>query len=236
MKKGVLYIIMVLTCVSCYVAGYDADYLYSSRKLEDHALGTLNNNLCKANKVFCLLQCADMYLAYDGEDRDLQWFAEYVYASREGNRIVCKYGSSTMTVYTNGKTFSEPGAIYKVGGDDGLVFQCISETAWIVESRYMQAELEITSSEILRLEYTWKGSGTEPGVNDDKLIAKYNFDIGFYWYYRNNPVDLYISWLQSKDMISSGRFHYTVEHDGKEIDWLDCTLTGRNISMTTSRN
>lgn len=236
MKKCVLYIIMVLTCVSCYVAGYDPEYVFGPRNLESHAFSTLNSNLGDANKIFCLLQSADRYLAYEGKDRDLQWFAAYGRASKSGNRIVCRYGSSNLTVDTNGKTFSEPGAVYKVTGERELVYRCISETSWIVESKYIESELEITSSEPLRLEYAWKGSGAETGDKDESLQAEYSYDINFCWNYKDNPLDYTLSVYRYSDVISRGSFHYSVERAGKQIDWLNSIFDGRNTNTTTSRD
>lgn len=227
---------MVLTCVSCYVAGTGPDSLFGSRKLESHAFNTLNGNLGEANRVFGLLQCADRYLAYEGADRDLQWFSFYVRARREGDNIVCTYGSSTMKVNTNGKTFSEPGAVYKVSGERGLVFHCISETSWIVESKYIESELEITSSEPLRMEYSWKGGGTEISVRDETLRAEYTYDISFFWDYKDNPISYHISSYRYTNMISTGSFHYSVEHDGRQIDWLNSTFSGDSTNTTTSRD
>lgn len=229
MKKITLYIFMVLCCLSCKIEGGNPEYYFGAQYLTAYTWDAMENSLGEANRTFGILQCAEKYLSYTGDDRDLQWFSNYVKATKTDNVIKIKASGREMLAVTNGMGFDEPGAIYEV---NGFTFHCTSDNKWTVENEKMDSEVEILASEALGLTYKWDGQGIDKNKSGD-IRADYDFNIIFDWKYANNPIRIFFS---SNNDGKRGYFNFSISRNGKEADWVKCKIQDTKTEIQTSRD
>ncbi len=214
--------------MSCNL-GSRIDVYFSSYYLREYAQSTMDYNLGEADSIFGILQCADRFLSYTEEDRELQWFSRYVHAAKKGGIIEIRSNGLEMAVITNNLGFNEPGAEYEV---DGYTFQCTSEKTWTVKNGAMTSELEVLSSEPLGMLYRWTGSGSQQSESKDTL-ASYKFDFIFDWKYLDDPTNYFMEKTQR------GHYDFSIFYNGEAADWVECDIsgaTGFDIDTRTSRD
>lgn len=234
MKRIALYIAIVLSCVSCRIekgrtiSAYD--FVTYSEYLLEGGLGT-------AHDYFKAIQCAEMYIDYEGADRDLQWFSRYLSAEMVNEVMVIKLKNRSILsqkeirVKTNRKPFCEPGAVYTV---DGFTFICKSNDGmpvWSVSCEGMVSEVAVGSSEILGLEYIWTGQGADIGI-DKELTSKFDFNLKYRW----NYADEYDSYVYSyKNGVQEGNYEVDFFRSGSQIDWVKAEYKNGIVTLNTSR-
>lgn len=228
MKKIALYIFAAVCCLSCELRGGNAEYYLGSKSLTDYAWNTMESSLGEANKTFGILLCADKYLSYTGEDRDLQWFSNYVTATDNNGVIKITAAGREMPATTNGLGFNDTGAIFEV---NGFIFTCTSEGTWTVENEKMDSEVEVLASGAMGLTYEWEGHGSDKDKSGD-VKADYDFNITFNWGYKSNP-----SWNSfNANSVIKGFFNFSISRNGKETDWVKCKILNTETKITTSRD
>lgn len=234
MKRIALYIAIALACVSCRIEKGRTISSYDFITYSDYLL---EGGLGAAHDYFKAIQCAEMYIDYEGADRDLQWFSRYLSAEMVNEVMVIKLKNRSILsqkeirVKTNRKPFFESGAIYTV---DGFTFICKSNdgmTVWTVSCEGMASEVAVSKSEILGLEYTWTGQGTDRGL-DKELTSKFEFSLKYRWNYADEAYSYSYSY---ENGAQEGYYKVDFFRGGSQIDWVKAEYKKGEVTINTSR-